>query len=741
MAEQAKKDKKRPPLSIITIPKDKMGVYIKKFWGVAEQVIVGTEVETLKSTGGKDSRVLFITTAAVYVFKNKFSGVELSRNFTVYDLNKVAYIEPDTLIISYGIKEVVFRTENALHIGTILLMQHACNYYNVPNASALKVESTPANALNYQKCPVRPLQALQTRLITISHFYKKPFPQSLTAQFKEWDQQHAGTLSIDSNFYSGNATEAITHAIAWDSDIKTLNLKGYAVEQVDKVIQKIFLESFAIINLHFIDYTNPIDVDLDLTSREETQISTVQFKNCHPSLVFRFFKNLYKFNGRLKAISLENCNLGIQEWSEIMSAIQKFPCFMKLATIVIDNINMKQVPARMLCQTITKNRTLTNIQISNISDDISDFISTLFNGAKTFTHLIVDHCTLKKQLSTDTAPNLTYINFSYSVLSPSFFTSLIQALGSRKNARPTMLDLSSLQTDFESLFSSLSGVEIVPVINDIIIDNNTLTPKAVPHFLKFLESQKPILQYISLAGCMTEVLGVVLPALLAILKEGILTGFDISAGKEGIKSTNEYLSFITALSQVPTLRSLNVSNAPIGDKGMEILINLAKNNANLEEIGADGIGISSVDKFCSYYNNLCELNTIKYIAFPRKEQASLNIKKETATAESKATLVAVKKKKNMQSATQRLAVYERIEYDDNEGVVEPGEVRKAKTNPLDDLDAVILQMVNSICEVEPSEFTPEETAKLIMDNITTSARTLSSELTGSHKKVGAIFRS
>lgn len=735
-----KKDKKRAPLSIITIPKDKQGQYVKKFWGIAEQVFVGTEVTTLKSTGSKETQVLFITTAAVYVFKNKFSGVEVSRNFTVYDLHKVAYIEPDTLIISYGQKEVVFRNEKALNIATILLMQHACNYYQVPNASALKVESTPANALVYQKCPVRPVKALQTRLITISHFYKTPFPQSHIAQYEEWDKFHPGTLCIDNNFYSGNAAEAIAHAIAWDTDIKTLVLKGYAEEKVGKVIEKIFAESFSISNICIENYTNPTEQSMSLVAREETQISAVIFSNCHPTVVVRFFRGLTKFNGRVKAISLTNCMLAISDWSEILIAIQKFPCFMKLQTFVVDSPKLDQFPVRLLCQTITKNRSLTNIQFSRAQDDLSDLVNTLFTDALTFLHLFMDRGKLIKPLKVQVAPNLTYVNFSNNQISPEFFKSFMLSLSARKNACPIMLELSNLvNTDLELLFSALSDVQTAPIINDLTIDGNILTPKAVPHFMKFLSTQKPILQYLSMAGSLTEVIGVVLPAIAQMMREGVLTGIDITANKE-VKSGTDYLLFLNNVALLPTVRSIIINNAQIGDQGIQILINMAKNNPKLEEIECDNIGISNVDKFAKFYNDLGQIETLRYLAFPRKEQNRLNINKDNLTPTVKEALLAIKKKKNTQSSQARLQMYERIEYDDNSSMQEQGEIRRAKSNPLDDLDAVISDMVKSICEVQSTELSPQETARLIMDNITTSARTFSQEPTGSHKKVGAIFR-
>ena len=95
--------RQKRPLTIITIPKEKMDQYTKRFWGSAENIFVATEVQQIKSGGNKDTRALFITTAAIYVFKNKsFSGVELAHHFTVIDLTKVSYIEPDTLIIGFG---------------------------------------------------------------------------------------------------------------------------------------------------------------------------------------------------------------------------------------------------------------------------------------------------------------------------------------------------------------------------------------------------------------------------------------------------------------------------------------------------------------------------------------------------------------------------------------------------------------------------------------------------------------
>ena len=738
------KEKQSKTVSIITIPKDKQEPYLRRFWGSAENIFVGTELTQVKSGGAKEARVIFITTAAIYVFKNKsFSGVELAHHFTVIDLTKVAYIEPDTLVVAFGTKEIVFRTENrpgdALKIGTLLLMQHACNFYQVPNATKLRVESSPQGALTYVKCPVRPKNALQTRLVTISHYYKKPFPQSNIKQYNEWDQTHPGTFVIDDKFNTKDAAEAIAHAIAWDCDIKTLILRKFAAPQIGKVLEKFFEESFTIQRICLEGYTDEQTESIKLQAREETVINSILFKDCHPTLVIKIVRGLSKFDGRLRTVQITNCPLKKEDWSEVFAAISKFPCFMKFSSLIIEDLKLSTFPVNLLCQSLSKSRTFNCLTINRCGDDLAGFLSNIFDDGKQISHIQLEHCKLLSAIKAKNVPNFSFISFSYSQVSKNFFKSFAELTMTRPTARPFVLDMSVLvDKNYESLFGALEGVQIVPILCEFLFNGNILSPTDVPSFTNFLSSQKQSLQFLSLINCICNVTNVILPVLLQMCKEAALTGFDITSDKTG-KGKEDYIQFLKELEKVKTLKSMTLGNVAIGDEGLDLILNVLKNNSNLEELSLDGVNISSQDKFCSFFDQVIACDSIKFLGNPRKEMTKLGITKDKLTPKTKETLLGLKKKKLPLTQLQRLALYEKIEYDDNSSVLEEGEMRRAKQNPLDELEAVQRSICNAICEIEPSEWSPEETARLIMSNITTASSSISKEQDGSHKKVGSIF--
>ena len=736
--------RQKRPLTIITIPKEKMDQYTKRFWGSAENIFVATEVQQIKSGGNKETRTLFITTAAIYVFKNKsFSGVELSHHFTVIDLTKVSYIEPDTLIIGFGTKEVVFRTDpgsNALNIGTLLLMQHACNFFQVPNITKLRVESSPQDALVYVECPVRPKNALQTRLVTVSHYYRKPFPQANIKMYSEWDQTHTGNFVIDDKFNTKDAAVAIAHAIAWDSDIKSLVLRKFAAPQIGKVLEKFFEESFTIQRILIEGYSQEWTEAIKLQAREETSINSLAFKDCHPTLVIRVIRGLAKFDGRLRSLQVINCNLSKNDWGEVFAAIQKFPCFMKLTQLALEELKLATFPTNLLCQTLTKSRFFNNVSITRCNDDLSGFVSTIFDEAKSISHLEMEHCKFLSPLKVkNTNPKFTFLDLSYSYLTTSFFKSFMEVTLTRKGARPFVLDLSAIQQPkFEELFAQIENIELLPNLVEFLFNGNPLPAKVVPTFLKFLTTQKQSLQYVSLIASITNVTNVFLPPFLDILKNSSITGFDISPQVPG-KNKEDYYQFLQSLKEVKTLKSLALVNSGLGDAGMDLIMSLVKENTNVEDVNVDLIGISSQDKFCEYYNALVKVDNIRAVGNPRKEMTKLGITKEKLTEKTRATLMLLKKTRLPPTQQQRLAKYEKVEYDDNGSDLENGEMR-TKTNPLDELESVQKALFNSICQVEASELSPEETARLIMENITTSSSSLSKDTTGSHKKIGSIFR-
>jgi len=735
------KSKNRPPVSIVKIPMNKIDNYSKHFWGSSESIFVACDVVKLHRKGGKDNRSLFITTAAIYLFRNRFGSVDIALHKTVIDLTKVSYIEPDTLTLQFGEDQVTFRYEEACNIGYILLMQHACNYFQVPNASKLKVESSPPNALIYQSCPVRPINALQTRLLTISHFYRTPFSQHTSKIYKEWDQTHTGQFTIDESFQVKGAAVSVSHAIAWDSDIKTLVLHNFASDQISKVLSVFFEQSFSVQKIVLENYANQGDIAFSLQAREETSINALSFRECSSSIVVGIMRGLSEFNGRIKTVFFSSLTLSINEWTEIFNLICKNPCFLKLAQIRIDDLIVETFPVKQLVRALDKIRGLNHITFAKPRSDVTEILSYLLGSSKLLQHIEFFQCKLRKQiLSKSVPPNMSFISISGSNVNPEFFSSFMNLVLKRTRVRPFVLDASQLNEGVitADLFNPLVEAEFNPLLCEFSWSGNPLSTKDFQPFLKFLVSQRKSLQYLDLSGCIKDDAGQILPPLFELIRQSSIVGIDISCDKTRNNSIH-FIHFLQNLQTIDTIKSLSMSNIVVGEEGKNAILGLAKSNSNLSEIALDSLGLTSQDEFCSFYEQLCSIQTLKAIGSPRKEQIKLGITKDKLTPEVKAVLLLLKKKKVPQTASARIAQYERIEYENNDdkpsGTIAP----RTKTNPLEELDSLLTNLVSTICGDDASEIPPHEIAKLIMDNIRTTSSSLSNDFHPS-TKIGSIFK-
>ena len=735
------KSKSRPPVSIVKIPKNRIDNYIKHFWGSAETIFVAVDVIKLHAKGGKDTRNLFITAGAIYFFRTRFGSIGIAAHKTVIDLTKVSFIEPDTLILQFnGEKQIAFRSEDSRDIGAILLMQHACNYYQVPNANKLKVESSPPDALIYECCPVRPVNALQTRLVTTSHYYRTPFPQQCVKLYKDWDQNpKSGQLIIDDTFAVKGAAISISHAIAWDSDIKTLVLHNFAPESLSKVLTLIFEQSFSIQKIIIENYSLKYEIPFKLISTNETSISSLIFRELDSSIILGILRGLFEFNGRFKMIGFTSVNLTINEWNETFTLISKHPCFLKLSHIRIDDLIVETFPVKQLSSLLQKIRVLNHITFAKPRSDVTEILSHLLSSVPSLKHIEFFQSRFRKQIFSKIVPNdLTLLDISGANLTPEFFVSLITVLLGRVRAKPFVLNISNLVEGIKTvdLFNPLMEKQLYPVLCEFSWNNNLITSIDFQPFLKFLVSQRKSLQYLDLSGCVRDDAGQILSPLFELIKQSSIQGIDISSDKQRNNSIH-FIRFIQNLSNLTNFKSFTLSNVILGEEGKKAIINLIKSCINLNEISLDLIGLQSQEEFCEFYDNICSFDTLKAIGSPRKEQLKLGIVKDKLNSDVKSTLLLLKKKKVPLTSYGRLLQYEKTEYDNFEGN-KNNLIPKTKSNPLEELQILIDEMVNTICGDDKSEISPYETALMLLNNFKTSSTSISNNYI-SKKKIGSLF--
>lgn len=737
---------------LIHYEKNQLDCFHDFLWGHNENILVAEDVEYGESNGGVQKVSLLVTFGVFYLFElHEFSEVKLLHELTIIDLEKISYSEPDGLTLTYKDEDYTIKTDDALSIGQLLVNQFELFNYQIHNAPTLTIESNPpsklipATPLNF-----RPSSLFQNRLVIYSHYYKSQYQSQNVKIFKDWDQKHSGTLTVDSSYDPKGDARPLARAISSDADITHLVIDNFAPDQFGTFISTIFEYSSNLNHITFKSIPSSIQKEFDFSSSTNKVINNITFRDSHADSIIAFINSLEKYEGEIQAFKLSNIQLAKEEISDIIQSLSLLSCFSNLQTLSFDVLKVKEFPVQDFSALLPQLNHLTSLTVKQIDAEGSELYNRIMSGMQTPKHIEIIGMKFTVKIEAELPESVTYLNLSESELDVDTFLTLINSIFTKPRTTPLFLTASDLKgASTNNFLQNINFSELAPVLYELNWDSNHLSVGDIANFVKFLKTQTE-LKFLSLNKCFNKEDDPEksLQAISNFLHETPIQGLSLQGDDKSSSIPAEALiSFLSSMSGCHGLKCLHLTDSKLGESGIDHLIKFVNDSPDLTEVDFDGIGVSSANELLRFYNRLLMDPKITSCAWP-EEFNTRGIDQRNRTQEIKKILAILKTKKAPKTPAQRLESVEHEQTDLEEVSTEEGfNFEKILTlippsslspkapvatfegtpNPLEELDAMVRSMVAVMRDEQPErQVEPLPMAKMIMDHLSTTKTILKS---------------
>jgi len=671
---------------------------IKPLLSEVETIIIANEITKMHNHGGSDSRIFVMTNGALFLFRQKtFGGIEISHEFTIIDIRKIYYIEPQSLTFSFSDKSLEIKTDKAFIIAKNILHLASLIYYG--RECPIDFDSTPSSMLNQIKYTQRPINSLITRLFTYSHVFKSKVLPFAIQYLSDIDSHPPTTHKLILALSQGDPSPTFAYALGFDFDVKALLLDNFNPKYLDVFLPQFIGISMTVTKIAFENYREVPANPFVVPSADASKLSELSFRNCCFSLINSVMDSLQSFNGRILTLAFEKCKLAAQDIRSIFAIIRKYPAFMKLKILRFDDGAASQMDLEDFSLLLPKTRWLKMLSISSVSIDASVILKCVFKYSITLKSIAVTNCRFLEPIEEGiTIPQcITLIDISQCEVTPTSIASLSKILFIMPRNSAMTLYSSELASSFPSsdVLRAFLVPEPRPVLTELRWNRNELSPEDSSLFFKFLRTQTT-LKHLTLSGCFNERISESLPHFAKFIQDGYLQGFDLTGSfRPGGKE--ELIKMLRSIIGIPTLQVINVDKTEIGDEGLSVILKIINANRHMISISCDGAKPSSEDSLLSFYNTVYASKNITCVGVPKLDLASFGL---TPSA-----IKLLKSKKPPINASARLVFYDRIASelkgssqprDISSLLLETGFSRESMANPLDELMNVMGKMVQCI---------------------------------------------
>ena len=699
------------PQTILTL-NSKIMEKIRIMISDTETLYVATDILKFHSHGGSDNRIFVQSNATMMLLRQKtFGGLELSMEFTILDLIKLQYVEPNSFTLYFEGKSLSFKSDKSKDICNNILYFYSLIYYHINSPNPLKLETTPPNILQFFKHTSRPNGTIITRLLTFAKIYKtKLIPFSIQF-FNEFDASPPQVLKLILALCPGEPTPTYAHALGLDVDIKSVILDNFNTKFLHIFLPVFISISTSLIKISFENYRDAPSNQFYLQSSDNSKLNELSFRNCCFPVIKSVLECLKTFHGRILTLSFEKCKLLSEEIKIIFEILRKYPSFLKLKNLRFEDGSSELMDLEDFGLLLPKTRWLKMLMISKVTIDVSIILKYIFKYSVTLKNISITNSRFIEPLNDDIIiPQcITLIDISNNEVTPISMESLGKVLFKTPRSTGFTLYSTELASAFPSslILRSFLVQDPRPVLTELRWTRNELLPEDTQLLFDFLRTQTN-LRHITLTGCFVERIGESFSIFSKFIKESRLQGFDL-IGTSIPNFGNEIRKFLKTLIGIPSLQIINIDKTEIGDEGLSIILKIVNSNKHMISISCDGAKSSSFENLINFYNNLYSINHISCIGVPKidftKFKKNINLIKN------------LKNKKSPVNAASRLLYYEKVANEIKETsqpkdlfslLHESGVSKELSSNPLDELMNIMNKIVLSIKNQQEDEILGEK---------------------------------
>ena len=574
----------------------------------------------------KKDRYLLLTECCLYIFTKSLLRLsfELSDLVSIFDLVEIN-LDHDELIIKFKNNNYHFIFPESATLMNNLLIQYRSLLYQVNPVMIPGITEISA-AYKVEQPLKRPIHLLLHRYIAACISKKADIEKSVIELFKEFDEKPTRVITFK-DFELLNPSP-VFFAVSMEGSIRSVILDSFSPSNLGNVAVWILTNSNRFFSVTFQNYSFANFKGLTNKRSQHNHMNTINIIKCTSEFVESLLSGLKPSTYSIETLIFESINVSESLHKTFLNALQNYAILSSL--ISLSFIDCKCTPSflDLALNIIRTKQAVRTLKMESCDIDICELLIEMSRAQSTIQVISLRHNYGNKLMNPEDAlpSSIISIDVGNSEWSPESLTSFFSSIcrWTRKMPLALIVDQLEPQDLWNSIFSSLPVESLRPVITELNLSCNKFDSGSFEQLLRFLETQSPLLSnshtklmHLSLSNCFNNDVEQCFEQLINFFSVRELWGLELC---DIITSTNsDVLSrFISDLTEIQRLTSLNLSGNFINSTSARSLINFVQESLSIAEIGMDRSSIQESDQLIWLYDSL--MNSSHILAFNKPIQ-------------------------------------------------------------------------------------------------------------------------
>lgn len=605
---------------------------------------------------------LMVTNGAYYVFRKAIlTGLQTMRTFNLLEVSTLRYYiaTKEFTFIFDGNRDVYMNSSEAddfeqLAKANVFIMKTIL--YGIKNIQTYKVIGDMLPGLTFKE---KPDFILKWRIIFLAHYYSIKSQQMMPVEyFNKWEGTTKSMVVIGPSLHPGKFAFAIGHAVAWNTELKTVVFQNFSPSRFTDFIEGFISNALTVRKIAFTDYAKEEkQIVFSKSIIKNSSVRHFQFLRVFSQLVLSFFENVTKIP-QIENLILQSVNMTSEEFAKLSEfaknneTMKKTLKFFELARSEIPDIHMHH-----LTSMANSFSNLTTIAIRNMSADGMRFLYAIARSSSPISAIHINCMNFRRPFKDQVfkyPSTLIHLDVSFSAFTDEAYVSLLNSITSYEMENQIIFESLAVTLSQPSCFQLIGHMDFDNCFSNIVeldFSGNKFPTESSRFLFAFIFTQKRI-RLISLNRIECE-------DPIDLLKNVMLLVTTISLPALHMSDCNidsdTFSQFLSALSvQNPNyIRSLTFANSKTGEDGLIALKELVSKCSSLVELEADGFAPSELEPLLEFWRVVSKHRTIQACDYPSEDLKHLGISMSNLSEDDQVTLQKVEEKNSISTPGKR----------------------------------------------------------------------------------------
>lgn len=676
----------------------------------------------------KKNRFLLVTECGMYIFSKPRmrQNYDLKDNESLLDLVSVKK-DNNQVIIAFREKSYEVVTTEGQALTNAILKMHRYLSWNINPTTFGGINAVPYD----ESIPAptsRPQHIFMHRYISSSISRKTEIEQPVLEIINKYDIHQRKSLTLQKSEITNPIP--LIFAASMEPNLRAIILDNFSPNTLGSVLNWILVNPNKFVSLSLKNYETAVFKGLNARRSSFNKVNSITFYSCSSDFVQQFINAAKTATYSLESISFQKMMITDSLAQSILRAFQSYAILSSLTTIGFVDTQCELPILEFLLQVIKGKDSLKQLIVENCGIDVCQFLSSMPQTSSTIQKISLRRNYGGQTIGRDDSipMSLLSVNVGDCEWKGDVISSFLLAVCRWSRKLPLALNIENShfdpQCDWSEPLSHIPNESLRPVITELNASGNHFNEKSFGLFLKFLETQSPLLSdsyhllHLSLNRCFVDDAESCFKQLISFFSARSLWGLEI---QDICTEDNSQLfqSFIHDLIEIPGLTSLNICGNYLSESSQTALLKFVRDSQTIAELAVDRSSISDPDQMIYFYENL--LLSPHILAFNKPIE---DLKPIAHYNETKRINARLNNKRNFSTTHQRLQLYLTLTDDFSTRVVPPPYVvDESNTDALFEQNFVNpLASLFTLASLTQLDTTVDPLASMVTEYIATSGK-------------------